>query len=132
MKTCLIVEDNTGIRKIIADIIRDCGLDPIETASAAEAIGYCATVKPDVVLLDWDLPAMAALDFLGGVGALTADLRPDIVLCATENDAEQFKLAQAAGAQYHLLKPFDKKIIAGKLAEIGLIESDSGTESHVA
>jgi len=122
MKTCLIVEDSAVIRTIIAEILKDLDLAPVECAVATEAVDYCAAERPGVVLLDWDLPNFGALDFLRGVGAMAAEDRPEIVICATENDHQQFALAKAAGAGHHLLKPFDKAALAGKLVEIGLIE----------
>ena len=54
--------------------------------------------------------------------AVLEGARPVIILCATENDHQQFVLAKAAGAAHHILKPFDKGVLAAKLAEIGLID----------
>ena len=53
-----------------------------------------------MVLLDWDLPSMGALDFLRGVGNMPEEEKPAIILCATENDPQQFTLAKAAGAAH--------------------------------
>jgi len=121
MSTCLIVEDSPVIREIAIRIVRDLGLDAIEKADAAAALAFCREATPGVVLLDWDLPALGALDFLRGVGELPAESRPPIVLCATENDPQQFMLAKAAGASRHILKPFTRDELEATLAEIGLV-----------
>ncbi|MBB5519157.1 response regulator [Amphiplicatus metriothermophilus] len=121
MKTCLIVEDSALIREIAARIVRELGFEPREASSADDAVALCAQSKPDVVLLDWDLPGLGALDFLRGVGGLEAEARPTIVLCATEHDPQQFALAHAAGVAGHLMKPFDARLIAEKFVELGLI-----------
>lgn len=122
MKTCLIVEDSNVIREIAVRILTDLGVGAKETETAAEAMEHCRGAKPDVVLLDWDLPSLGALDFLRGVSELPEGQRPPIILCATENDPQQFTLAKAAGAAHYLLKPFDRLSIELKLAEIGVIE----------
>ncbi len=132
MKTCLIVDDSPVIREIAARIVTDLGLTPWEAANAADAVDQCRREKPDAVLLDWDLPSMGALDFLRGVGGLEPEKRPVIVLCATENDPQQFTLARAAGAPYHILKPFDKSTIAEKFVEIGIVDADVGDVSNSA
>ena len=62
-KTCLIVDDSEVIREIAARIIVDLGLDAGQAENAAAAVEYCREHKPAVVLLDWDLPSMGALDF---------------------------------------------------------------------
>ncbi len=121
-KPCLVVDDSQLIREIAIRIIADLGLDAEGAGSAAEAIEFCREKKPAAVFLDWDLPSMGALDFLREAASLEGD-RPTIVLCATENDHQQFVLAKAAGAAHHILKPFDKGAVAAKLAEIGLIDS---------
>ena len=66
---------------------------------------------------------MGALDFLRGAAELEADMRRVIILCATENDPQQFTLAKAAGASHHILKPYDRRSIEETLSELGLIDS---------
>jgi len=126
-KTCLIVDDSEVIREIAARIVTDLGLEAAQAENAALAIAHCRAEKPDAVFLDWDLPSMGALDFLHGIAEAPEDERPVIILSATENDPQQFTLARAAGAAYHVLKPFDKIVLAAKLREAGLIEGDDET-----
>ncbi|MEQ8935951.1 MAG: response regulator, partial [Amphiplicatus sp.] len=121
MKTCLIVEDSALIREIAARIVKELGFEAKEAERADQAIAQVRDAKPDIVLLDWDLPTLGALDFLRGAGELEADARPPIVLCATENDPEQFKLAKAAGAAFHVMKPFDVHTIGAAFADAGVI-----------
>jgi two-component system chemotaxis response regulator CheY len=132
MKTCLIVEDSNVIREIALRILTDLGIEAKECETAAEAVERCRDAKPDVVLLDWDLPSLGALDFLRGVAELAVEQRPTIILCATENDPQQFTLAKAAGAQHHILKPFDRLSIESKLAEIGVIDGAKIPEAKAA
>lgn len=129
MKTCLVVEDSSVIREIAIRILKDLGIEPKEAETAVDALVSCRAAKPDAVLLDWDLPSFGALDFLRGVAELPSDQRPAIVLCATENDPQQFTLAKAAGASHYMLKPFDRRSIEQKLSEIGIIETAADTEA---
>lgn len=121
-KHCLVVDDSDVIREIAMRIAADLGLEAEGVENAAGAVEHCSEHKTDVVLLDWDLPGMGALDFLRGAAELDEAKRPEIILCATENDPQQFTLAKAAGARHHILKPFDREAVAFKLAEIGLID----------
>lgn len=123
-KSCLIVDDSAVIREIAIRIISDLGLASSGADAAAAALEACRANKIDAVLLDWDLPSMGALDFLRGAAALEPEQKPAIILCATENDPQQFSLAKAAGAAHYVLKPFDKETLAAKLQEIGLLAGD--------
>lgn len=129
MKKCLVVDDSEVVREISVRIVEALGLSAKQAPNAAEAVDCIREWQPEVVLLDWDLPSMGALDFLRGVGELPEADRPEIVLCATENDAQQFTLAKAAGAGHHILKPFTQDIIAVKFAELGLCEAPSFSAS---
>jgi len=127
MKSCLIVEDSALIREITVRIVKDLGLSPSEAASSREAVEQCRAAPPDVIFLDWDLPMLGALEVLHGVGGLEIERRPAIVLMATENDPQQFVLAKAAGAAFHVLKPFDRDSIAAVLVEAGVIEAEAAS-----
>lgn len=116
MARCLVVDDSEVMRGIASDILRDLGHDAAEAADSPHAVTACEG-GVDVVLLDWDLPAMGALDFLRAAASM--EPRPVIVLCAAENDPRQFALARSAGAPYHLLKPFDAATIAAALRRSG-------------
>lgn len=126
-KTCLIIDDSDVIREIAARIAADLGLATQQADNAAEAIAFCQDEKIDVVLLDWDLPSMGALDFLRGAAELSDDKKPEIILCATENDPQQFTLAKAAGANHHILKPFDRSAVETALVAAGVIDAGSAT-----
>jgi|GEM_PF-816855 len=129
---CLIVDDSDVIREIAERIVIDLGLNAGQAENAAEAVDYCREHAPEAVLLDWDLPSMGALDFLRGAAELAPENKPEIILCATENDPEQFTLAKAAGAAYHILKPFDKPMIEEKLREIGLLGGEASPQHKAA
>ena len=128
MAQCLIVDDSAIIREIAARIVADIGLEALQAQTAGAAIDLCAANEIDVVLLDWDLPSMGALDFLRGAAELEEGKKPEIILCATENDPQQFTLAKAAGAKRHILKPFDRAAVETKLAELGLCEASAKDE----
>lgn len=132
MKPCLIVEDSSLIREVTARILRDIGFEPSEAATPAEAVEKCRAAAPAVIFLDWDLPSLGALDVLHGVGALELPSRPAIVLMATENDPQQFVLAKAAGASYHVLKPFDRESLFAVLIEAGVIDTSAAARNRAA
>lgn len=126
-KRCLVIEDSEVIGEIAVSILEDIGLDVRRAIDPVSGIEACNDHKPEVIFLDWDLPSLGALDVLRGVAELDAETKPEIILCATENDRQQFKLAKAAGAAFHLLKPFDVDSIRDILVEARILDGEAST-----
>jgi two-component system, chemotaxis family, chemotaxis protein CheY len=120
LKTCLIVDDSRVIRKVSRRILEDLGFEVAEASDGVEAMAWCNAVMPDVVMLDWHMPGMDGLEFLGRLRAEPEGERPKVVFCSMENQIERIRQALDAGADEYIMKPFDGDILAGKLAEMGL------------
>jgi two-component system chemotaxis response regulator CheY len=121
MKTCLIVDDSRTIRGAVRRLVTELGFDTREAANGAEGIEACRNEKPDVVLLDWNMPVMNGMEFLQALpGAMNGEL-PPIILCTTESSLDHIVEALAAGANEYIMKPFDKEIVESKFRQIGLI-----------
>ena len=112
MATCLVIEDSERVRELVANMARDLSLEVFESSDAASSAQMLKDHKPQVVLLDWDLPELGALDVLTAVAEAQIQPRPDVILLATENEPQQFVLARAAGANHYLLKPFERDDLA--------------------
>lgn len=121
MKTCLIVDDSSVIRKVARRILEDLEFEISEAENGQEALNYCKTKMPDAVLLDWNMPIMDGFDFLLALRAEHGGANPKVIFCTTENDAEHITRAIDAGANEYIMKPFDRDIVEAKLQEVGLI-----------
>jgi len=66
VKLCLVVDDSRVVRKVARRILEDLGFEVAEAGDGAEALAWCRTAMPDVVLLDWNMPVMNGLEFRAG------------------------------------------------------------------
>ena len=121
MKHCLIVDDSKVIRMVARKIMQELGFETEEAADGKEALDACIRKIPDAVLLDWNMPVMDGLEFLGELRKLPGGDKPVVVFCTTENDVEHIQKAIEAGADEYIMKPFDSEIIQAKLAQCGLL-----------
>ncbi|MBA4793562.1 PleD family two-component system response regulator [Phenylobacterium sp.] len=120
MRTCLVVDDSRVIRKVARRILEDLGFDVAEAADGAEALAWCRTCMPDVVLLDWNMPVMNGLEFLRRLRKEPGGEAPKVVFCTVENEIPAIREALESGADEYIMKPFDSEIVASKFAEAGL------------
>jgi two-component system cell cycle response regulator DivK len=62
-KRILVVEDCDDSRTILVSILkRFCGYETIEAANGAEAIEKAVSEKPDLILMDLDLPDISGME----------------------------------------------------------------------
>jgi two-component system chemotaxis response regulator CheY len=121
MKTCLVVDDSSVVRKIARRILEDMDFQITEAEDGEQALESCRETMPDAVLLDWNMPVMDGYEFLGNLRRMPGGGEPKVVFCTTENDMDHISRALHAGANEYIMKPFDKDIVAAKFQEIGLV-----------
>ena len=121
MKTCLVVDDSSVIRKVARRILEGLEFEIMEAENGEEAIESCKRQLPDAILLDWNMPKMDGYDFLRVLRRLPGGDGPKVVFCTTENDVAHIARALHAGANEYIMKPFDKDIVEAKFQEVGLI-----------
>ena len=121
MKTCLIVDDSSVIRKVARRILEGLEFQIAEAENGEEAVEACGREMPDAILLDWNMPKMDGYDFVRALRRLPGGDKPRVVFCTTENDVAHIARALHAGANEYIMKPFDKDIVEAKFQEVGLI-----------
>jgi two-component system chemotaxis response regulator CheY len=121
MKSCLVVDDSSVIRKVARRILEGLEFQIFEAEDGEQALDVCRNRMPDAVLLDWNMPKMDGYEFLRVLRRLPDGDRPKVVFCTTENDVAHIARALHAGANEYIMKPFDKEIVEAKFQEVGLI-----------
>jgi two-component system chemotaxis response regulator CheY len=122
MKTCLVVDDSSVIRKIARRILEEMNFHIIEAEDGEKALEICKRELPEAILLDWNMPVMDGYEFLRSLRQLPDGDRPKVVFCTTENGMDHIARALDAGANEYIMKPFDRDIVAAKFLEVGLIQ----------
>lgn len=121
MKHCLVVDDSEVIRKVTRRILESMNIEVTEAENGQEAVERCINRMPDAVLVDWQMPVMNGLEFLGALRLAAKGQRPYIFYCTTENDPGELSRAFMGGADDFILKPFDRPSLEYKLQVAGLI-----------
>lgn len=104
-KKILIVEDNDLNLKLFRDLLEAHGYETIETKDGMEAIKLALTVKPDLILMDIQLPEVSGLEV---TRRMKADERlkhiPIIAVTAFAMKDDEQKILQA-GCEAYVSKP---------------------------
>src|SRR6185437_5269171 len=121
MKTCLVVDDSSVIRKVARRILEGLDFEISEAEDGEKALDVCRQKLPEAILLDWNMPNMDGYEFLRSLRQLPGGDTPKVVFCTTENDVAHIARALHAGANEYIMKPFDKEIVEAKFLEVGLL-----------
>jgi two-component system chemotaxis response regulator CheY len=122
MKTCLVVDDSSIVRKIARRILEELQFNVVEAEDGVDALVHCKRVMPEAILLDWNMPVIDGYQFLGHLRRMPGGDIPNVVFCTTETSIDHISRAIDGGANEYIMKPFDKGIVSAKFAEVGLIE----------
>jgi CheY-like chemotaxis protein len=119
MPVVLVVEDNPMNRKLLRDIL-EIRFEVDEAPTAEDALGLLARRRPDLILLDLQLPGMDGLEL---VRRLKADPdRKDIPVIAVSAHALKSTIdeALASGCLEYITKPLveDPFVFVDRLARL--------------
>ena len=108
MKHCLVVDDSSVVRKVARRILEGFDFTVSEAEDGGQALEMCRRGMPDMILLDWHLPAMEGIDVVASLRKLDHGREPKVLFCVSEADVAQIAKALRAGADEYILKPFDR------------------------
>jgi len=101
--TILLIEDEENIRSFIATTLKNQNYKIITASSGTEGLHLCASLCPDLVLLDLGLPDMDGMTVIKKLREWNST--PIIVISARSHEQEKAK-ALDSGADDYITKPF--------------------------
>ena len=60
----LIIDDEAGVRELLADALKLAGFDTLTAADAMVAQTILRTAKPDLLIVDINMPLMDGFEFI--------------------------------------------------------------------
>lgn len=99
----LVVDDDTLIRRSLAELLRGEGYQVAEAGTGAEALRVFAQAGPDLVVTDFNMPEVDGLQLLRELRARKPDL--PVILVTGYGTVEQAVDAMKAGAYDYVSKP---------------------------
>jgi two-component system chemotaxis response regulator CheY len=121
MKTCLIVDDSSVIRKVARRILERLDFQVSEAEDGVQAIALCEMSLPDAILLDTVMPNMDGYEFLRTLRRMPGGDKPKVIICQVDSDLPHMARARHSGADEILLKPFMRDHVEAKFNAAGLL-----------
>ena len=108
-KTILYVEDNEYNRKIVRQLLARTAYQLIEAVDGEQGVAVATEQKPDLILMDVQMPKLSGLDATRALRAEPSTAQIPIVIITSFALSGDDQKAMAAGATAYLAKPYSPR-----------------------
>ena len=106
MMTILIADDEPAIVDLVRFTLEDAHVQIVDAADGAAAVELARRERPDVALLDVQMPRLDGLDVCRQLRGLPECAHTRIVMLTAAAQATDRRRGLEAGADHYLTKPF--------------------------
>lgn len=114
----LIVEDEPSISELVAINLRHHGFEPVIAMDGAQAQRELDAVLPDVILLDWMLPAESGLQLARKWRKDERTRQVPIIMLTARSDEPDKIQGLDAGADDYITKPFSTQELMARIRAV--------------
>ena len=116
-KRILVVEDHEDNRQILRDLLGAAGFEMLEAEDGAAGVAAAEREKPDLILMDIQLPVMDGYEATRRIKANPAlGQIPIIAVTSYALSGDEAK-ARAAGCDGYVTKPYSPRQLLAKVRE---------------
>jgi two-component system, chemotaxis family, chemotaxis protein CheY len=113
----LVVDDEAHVRKYIGLVLRSLGAGSvIEASNGIDAVALYQSERPDVVMLDVNMPVQDGLETLKQIRAL--DPEADVIMLTSIANRQTIEEAAGAGALHYVRKDTPRSELVVLLEEL--------------
>jgi two-component system cell cycle response regulator DivK len=116
-KRILVVEDHEDNRQIVRDMLAPTDYEIIEVENGEEALAAIAKQRPDLILMDVQLPIMDGYHATRRIKADPALRSIPIIAVTTYALGGEDKRARAAGCDDYVAKPYSPRQLLAKIRQ---------------
>jgi two-component system phosphate regulon response regulator PhoB len=113
--TILVVEDEVPLLTLLRYNLEKQGFRVEEAADGEEALLRVAETKPDLVLLDWMLPAISGIEVCRQLRRRPATRDLPIIMVTARTEQQDAVRALDTGADDHIAKPFAMEALLARI-----------------
>jgi diguanylate cyclase (GGDEF)-like protein len=115
MLRVLVVDDSSTIRLALSKVLRDLGHETFFARSGEEGLQLYEEERPDLVLLDIEMPDMDGCETCRRLRAQAADRWVPIIFLSSKDSESTIEAAIEAGGDDYLVKPVSPIVLSAKI-----------------
>lgn len=112
----LLIDDSKTMRNIQKSVLKQLGYTDIEEAcDGQDALNKVPVFKPELCLVDWNMPNMDGLTFVKTFRE--SDKATPLIMVTTEAEKARVIEAIKAGVNNYVVKPFTPDLLSERITE---------------
>jgi two-component system alkaline phosphatase synthesis response regulator PhoP len=123
MATILIIEDEPDLQRVVRDYLQNAGYSVIQASRGDEGFALWQTKKPDLVILDLNLPGMSGLDV---AKSIRREGETPIIMLTARIDETDRLIGLELGADDYISKPFSPREVVARVKAVLRRSTTSG------
>lgn len=104
-KKILVVDDKYGIRLLLSEVFKNEGYEAFLAEEGYQAIEIAHEKKPDLIILDVNLPGMGGVEILKNIRMFDNDMK--IIIMTAYGGVDMLGEVSKLGVLKHFIKPFN-------------------------
>lgn len=126
MATILIIEDESELTRVLRSYLENAGMKVLVAARGDVGLALWESEKPDLILLDLNLPGMDGLDV---AQAVRRQSQTPIIMVTARVDETDRLLGLEIGADDYILKPYSPREVVARVRAVLRRSSSSSQQS---
>ena len=116
-KRILVVEDHEDNRQILRDLLGSAGYEMIEADNGEDGVAAASSKKPDLILMDIQLPIVDGYEATRRIKADPALAAIPIIVVTSYALSGDEEKARAAGCDAYIAKPYSPRQLLARIRD---------------
>ena len=124
----LSVDDSRTMRMMVKRAFRNFQCELFEAADGAEGLAAAVANKPDLIVLDYNMPVMDGVTMLRNMRENAELKRTPVIMLSAEDSNEIISTVARLGVRDYIIKPFEDENLLSKVNRIINLERKPETD----
>jgi two-component system cell cycle response regulator len=114
----LSIDDSKTIRLLLARLFRPFACEWMEAANGEEGLAVATRENPDLIILDYNMPAMDGITMLGKLREHATLKRTPVIMLTADSGLQSLATVARLGVRDYVTKPFREEELLAKAGRI--------------
>jgi CheY-like chemotaxis protein len=123
----LSVDDSKAVRMSLSRLFSPFACELCEAVNGQEGLEVAARERPDLIILDYNMPVMNGVSMLQLLRQDAELRRTPVIMLTTESSAENIATVARLGVRDYITKPFNEELLLSKAARVVSLVREQST-----